>query len=207
MKKLLFSISCLIFVSLLMVAVAVISIIDYGTDKVEYPVIAVEEIKVSEAVKAKSEGSLIQVKELEAEEEWEMKMCPEFSYSKDWDEDEKYLLAKIAMAEAEGESIQCKTLVIMTVLNRVQDEQFPDSIEDVIFQKTGDTYQFSCIGNGRWDRVKPSDDCYEAVEVVKQNQYDYSGNCLYFESCEEEDNWHSRNLTFLYQCGDLRFYQ
>ena len=201
------SISCLIAVSLVTVIAAFISVIDCGTEKIEAPTAKVEEIRTSKPVNAKADDTPIKIKELEVEEQQEMKMCPEFSYSRDWDEDEEYLLAKIAMAEAEGESIQCKTLVIMTVLNRVQDEQFPDSIEDVIFQKTGDTYQFSCIGNGRWDRVKPSDDCYEAVEVVKQNQYDYSGNCLYFESCEEEDNWHSRNLTFLYQCGDLRFYQ
>ena len=33
--------------------------------------------------------------------------------------DDKYLLAKIAMAEAEGESDKSKALVIATVLNRV----------------------------------------------------------------------------------------
>ena len=58
---------------------------------------------------------------------------PEFSYSKDWDYEDSYLLAKIAMAEAEGENIQTKTLVILTVLNRVHSDEFPDTIYDVIF--------------------------------------------------------------------------
>lgn len=39
--------------------------------------------------------------------------------SMDWDSEESYLLAKIAMAEAEGESIEGKAMVIMVVLNRV----------------------------------------------------------------------------------------
>jgi len=36
--------------------------------------------------------------------------------SRDWDSDEGYLLAKIAMAEAEGEDVEGKALVICVVL-------------------------------------------------------------------------------------------
>lgn len=139
-------------------------------------------------------------------------MYPEFSYSKDWDADDAYLLAKIAMAEAEGENIQTKTLVILTVLNRVWSDEFPDTIEEVIFQKykvNGKTiYQFSpVIPGGRWYTTEPNEDCWEAVRVVQEAMYDYSGGALYFESCEDEDNWHSRNLEFLYQSENLRFYK
>ena len=38
-------------------------------------------------------------------------------------------------------------------------------------------------------------------------KYDYSDGCLYFESCEETNNWHSRNLEYLFQSGNLRFYR
>lgn len=134
-------------------------------------------------------------------------MCPAFAYSRDWNSNDCYLLARIAMAEAESESIQAKTLVILTVLNRVQSEDFPNSIEEVIFQCRKGTYQFSCIGNGRWDRVEPDEECWEAVRVVQEAEYDYSGGCLYFESSTKEDNWHSRNLEYLYQCDSLRFYR
>ena len=37
--------------------------------------------------------------------------------SKDWDTNDSYLLAKIAMAEAEGEDVEGKALVILVVLN------------------------------------------------------------------------------------------
>lgn len=139
----------------------------------------------------------------EEETEIEVNYYPEFTYSKDWSVEDSYLLAKIAMAEAEGCNTQTKTLIIMCVLNRVKSDEFPDTIYDVIFQ----TNQFSPIDNGRWDRVEPNEDCWEAVKVVMEAKYDYSGGATYFESCDDEDNWHSRNLEFLYESDGIRFYK
>lgn len=139
----------------------------------------------------------------EESSEIEVDYYPEFTYSKDWSAQESYLLARIAMAEAEGCNIQTKTLIIMCVLNRVWSDEFPDTIEEVIFQEN----QFSPIDNGRWDRVEPNEDCYEAVKVVMEAKYDYSGGATYFENCADEDNWHSRNLEFLYESEGIRFYK
>lgn len=139
----------------------------------------------------------------EESSEVEVDYYPEFTYSKDWSAKESYLLARIAMAEAEGCNIQTKTLIIMCVLNRVWSDEFPDTIEEVIFQEN----QFSPIDNGRWDRVEPNEDCYEAVKVVMEAKYDYSGGATYFENCTDEDNWHSRNLEFLYESEGIRFYK
>lgn len=139
----------------------------------------------------------------EESSEAEVDYYPEFTYSKDWSAEESYLLARIAMAEAEGCNTQTKTLIIMCVLNRVWSDEFPDTIEEVIFQEN----QFSPIDNGRWDRVEPNEDCYEAVKVVMEAKYDYSGGATYFENCADEDNWHSRNLEFLYESEGIRFYK
>ena len=139
----------------------------------------------------------------EESSEIEVDYYPEFTYSKDWSAKESYLLARIAMAEAEGCNTQTKTLIIMCVLNRVWSDEFPDTIEEVIFQEN----QFSPINNGRWDRVEPNEDCYEAVKVVMEAKYDYSGGATYFENCADEDNWHSRNLEFLYESEGIRFYK
>lgn len=139
----------------------------------------------------------------EESSEVEVDYYPEFTYSKDWSVEDSYLLAKIAMAEAEGCNNQTKTLIILCVLNRVKSDEFPDTIHDVIFQ----TNQFSPIDNGRWDRVEPNEDCWEAVKVVMEAKYDYSGGATYFESCDDEDNWHSRNLEFLYESEGIRFYK
>ena len=139
----------------------------------------------------------------EESSEVEVDYYPEFTYSKDWSAKESYLLARIAMAEAEGCNTQTKTLIIMCVLNRVWSDEFPNTIEEVIFQEN----QFSPIDNGRWDRVEPNEDCYEAVKVVMEAKYDYSGGATYFENCADEDNWHSRNLEFLYESEGIRFYK
>ena len=139
----------------------------------------------------------------EESSEIEVDYYPEFTYSKDWSAKESYLLARIAMAEAEGCNTQTKTLIIMCVLNRVWSDEFPNTIEEVIFQEN----QFSPIDNGRWDRVEPNEDCYEAVKIVMEAKYDYSGGATYFESCSDEDNWHSRNLEFLYESEGMRFYK
>lgn len=132
----------------------------------------------------------------------------ELVYDMEFTEDDKYLLTKIAMAEAEGQNIQTKTLVIMSVLNRVESKDFPDSISEVIFQNDGNVYQYSPVmQGGRWWTTESNEDCYEAVEVALSTQYDYSDGALYFESCEEKENWHGKNLKFLYQSEDLRFYK
>lgn len=165
--------------------------------------------KVSESYSNKTTtpyvSNLVTFEPQTEEESSEIKVdyYPEFTYSKDWSAKESYLLARIAMAEAEECNTQTKTLIIMCVLNRVWSDEFPDTIEEVIFQEN----QFSPIDNGRWDRVESNEDCYEAVKIVMEAKYDYSGGATYFENCADEDNWHSRNLEFLYESEGIRFYK
>ena len=129
-------------------------------------------------------------------------------YSRNLSENDKYLLAKIAMAEAEGESFETKILVIFTILNRVESNEpyFPDTIKDVIFQKQNGVYQFTPIGNGRWSRVEPNQECWDAVDFVNTTSYDVSNGALYFEACSGE-SWHSRNLELICQSDNTRFYK
>lgn len=124
--------------------------------------------------------------------------------SMDWDADEAYILAKIAMAEAEGEDTEGKALVILTVLNRVWSPQFPGTIEEVITEKNA----FSSYGNGRYDRVEPDKDCWAALELVQIEHWDESRGALYFERTPdpEESTWHSRNLETLFIHGNHTFY-
>lgn len=131
---------------------------------------------------------------------------PEIIYSKDWSSDDAYLLAKIAMAEAEGESLETKVLVILTVLNRVHTNGFPNSIEEVIFENRNGTYQFTPISNGRWKKIEPNEECWKALEVVYQLKYDISNGALFFEACKG-DSWHSRNLELICQSDNTRFYK
>ena len=126
--------------------------------------------------------------------------------SMDWDKDESYLLTKIAMAEAEGEDVEGKALVILVVLNRVWSKEFPDSIEEVILQHKKECYQFSVTQKGgRWWWVEPDKECYEALELVMSG-WNESRNALYFES-PSKSTWHRDNLEFLFQHGNHYFYK
>lgn len=121
--------------------------------------------------------------------------------SMDWDSDDAYRLAKIAMAEAESEDTEGKALVMLVVLNRVWSDEFPDTIEEVIFQKG----QFSPISNGRYDEVEPDEDCYRALQLIR-TEWDESHGATYFES-KIDSTWHSENLTFLFKHGKHYFYK
>lgn len=116
--------------------------------------------------------------------------------------DDAYRLAKIAMAEAESEDTEGKALVMLVVLNRVWDDEFPDTIEEVIFQKG----QFSPISNGRYDEVEPDEDCYRALQLIQTGGWDESHGATYFES-KSVSTWHSENLTFLFKHGKHYFYK
>ncbi|KGE19178.1 cell wall hydrolase [Paenibacillus wynnii] len=77
-------------------------------------------------------------------------------------EEDMLLLQKIVMAEAEGEPYQGKVAVANVVLNRLRSANFPDTIKEVIYQKS----QFSPVANGRLKRVKPNQDSINAVNAA-----------------------------------------
>ena len=85
------------------------------------------------------------------------------------------MLAGLVEAEA-GNQDECgKRLVVDTVLNRVNDPKFPDTIVDVIYQP----YQFSVVGNGQLQkyidgRLEIPEENYRIVaeELIDQADYD-----------------------------------
>lgn len=86
------------------------------------------------------------------------------------------LIAQLVQAEAGNQSFEGKCLVVDVVLNRVRDSRFPNTVEEVIFQKK----QFSVVKNGAWEKAawNMTDEDYDAVvqEVAKQTNTDV----LYF---------------------------
>lgn len=116
----------------------------------------------------------------------------------------EYLLARLAMAEAEGESIEGKAMVIRVVLNREQSSDFPDTIEEVIFEDG----QFTPVENGRFERVEPNAECWEALKMVLIDEWDESEGALYFEAVYNGENtWHSENLEYIKTVGNHNFYR
>lgn len=89
-------------------------------------------------------------------------------------QEEIELIALVTMGEAEGETELGKRLVIDTILNRMDDSHFPDTVHDVIYQPD----QFSVMWNGRIDRCYVMDDIVELVkeELLERTNYE----CVFF---------------------------
>lgn len=79
------------------------------------------------------------------------------------------LLALCAMAEAEGECEQGQRLVIDSVLNRVDNPHFPDTISEVIWQKN----QYAGMYGDRITRCYVMDELVKLIEEELENRTDY----------------------------------
>lgn len=125
-------------------------------------------------------------------------------------EEDYNVLLRIVEAEAGGEDENGKLLVANVILNRVKSEDFPDTIEDVVFQNDGQTWQFSPVSNGRYYAVNVSEETVCAVERALMGE-DISEGALYFASRKhanpEKMNWFDQRLEFLFSYGGHEFFK
>jgi len=87
--------------------------------------------------------------------------------------EEVELLALLMLCEAEGESEYGRRLVIDTVLNRVDSDKFPNTITEVIYQKSGRCVQYEPMHSNRRYQVTVKDSDIELVksELLKRTNY------------------------------------
>ncbi len=125
------------------------------------------------------------------------------------EESEWEVLCRIVEAEAGNEDEEGKLLVANVVLNRMGDEHFPDTVEEVVFQQLQGVYQFSPISNGSYYRVSVSEETQAAVERALEGE-DISQGALFFAARKYASGsrmaWFDRNLAFLFQHGGHEFY-
>ena len=118
-------------------------------------------------------------------------------------------LLRIVEAEAGGEDKMGKMLVANVVLNRVEHESFPNTVSEVIFQSENGTTQFSPISDGRFYRVKISEETREAVDAALRGE-DNSQGALYFAARKAADDdkmrWFDQNLNRLFAYGGHEFF-
>ena len=116
------------------------------------------------------------------------------------------MLHKISIAEAGGESIESMAIIMLVILNRVYSENFPNSIEEVIFEKTDGVAQFTPTIDGNYDKAQPNEKSYEAMKLVLGG-WDEAQGALYFEACENGSYWHSTTLEYLFEKDGVRYYK
>jgi len=119
-----------------------------------------------------------------------------------YDEEDVYWLSRIIYAEAGAESLEGMIAVGNVVLNRVEAEQFPDNIYDVIFDNANGI-QFSPAYNGSVYRT-PSEEAILAAKLALDG-VDIVGDCLYFNMASL-NTWASRNREYVTRLGCHNFY-
>lgn len=114
-------------------------------------------------------------KEIVEEVEEEIKIIEEPKYT----EEDLYWLAKIVHAETFYDTDEGQQAVANVVLNRVNSSGFPDSIYEVVWQKTGNTWQFSPCGDGGIHR-EPDDRAFENAKVILEGKRVLPEEVLFF---------------------------
>ena len=121
------------------------------------------------------------------------------------EQQEYEVLLKIVEAEAGGEDTAGKMLVANVVMNRVRSSRFPNTVSEVVYQRSGGRAQFSPTVDGRLNAVSISADTVEAVSRV-MNGEDLSGGALYFRSVRSRSGWFDRALNRVVEHGNHIFY-
>ena len=112
--------------------------------------------------------------------------------------DDTEALQRIAVAEAGNTDVYTMAYVMQTVLNRVESEEFPNTVEKVISQSG----QFSTYPD-KYNNSKPNELSKAALELLSElnNQ-----NQLYFENTVA-GSWQSTNLQWVFNYNVLSFYK
>lgn len=182
-----------------------------GTDFIDMMSTDVGSYQVSELFDDSSVKKVSKLNEevASSKREIEVSSCVRDSWVYNISDKDYEVLLRIVEAEAGGEDETGKLLVANVILNRVESKAFPDTVEEVVFQREGNCYQFSPVGNGRYESVCISDETYDAVERALMGE-DLSEGALYFVSEKYADpeklEWFHQKLTLLYSHGGHNFY-
>lgn len=118
-------------------------------------------------------------------------------------------LLRIVEAEAGGEDENGKLLVANVVLNRLNNDKFPNTVLEVVMQREQGIAQFSPTVDGRYQSVTISDETVDAVERALCGE-DISEGALYFcarkSVSEEKIKWFDCNLKHLFTYGNHDFF-
>ncbi|GAK00868.1 cell wall hydrolase [Geomicrobium sp. JCM 19055] len=113
---------------------------------------------------------------------------------------ELVLLERLVHAEAWGQPVEGKKAVVDVVLNRVESDEFPNSIEGVVHQSG----QFTPVATGAIHEYTPSDKTRDAVQSAL-NTDSRVGNSLYFYNPATATNRWLDSLETVTVIGDHTF--
>lgn len=125
-------------------------------------------------------------------------------HTRPYSDDEVYWLAKIISCESEDEPLKGKIAVGNVVLNRVESNEYPNTIYSVIFDKKHG-YQFQPVANGSINN-EPVQDAYLAAKLCLEGE-NVVGECMYFLNPDKATSfWIVQNKNYYTSIGSHDFY-
>lgn len=123
-----------------------------------------------------------------------------------YSEEDYQVLLRIVQAEAGICDEKGKILVANVILNRVQSDEFPDTIKKVVYQKS----QFQPVSNGTINTCKVTRETIDCVNRALSGE-DYSEGALYFmnrgASRSRSVSWFDGKLEFLFRHERHEFFK
>ncbi|NLX90657.1 MAG: spore cortex-lytic enzyme [Firmicutes bacterium] len=151
---------------------------------------------VSSIIKVRARGEIKPKTKMRKEENKDSKECMELS------PEEIDLLARLVRAEAEGEPFLGKVGVAATVLNRLESDQYPDTIPEIIYQHDHG-FQYCPVRNGQINKAADNISVKAVKEAIKGK--DPTGGALSFYNPAKSGNYWIRTRIFCKQIGNHIF--
>ena len=118
-------------------------------------------------------------------------------------------MAKNLYYEAAMEPWEGKLAVAQVTMNRVNSSQFPSNVCDVVYQKTGSTYQFSWVGEkvGEVRNKYAWEECLivakKALTEKRLHDTIYKTKSMYYHNTSVNPAW---KLKYVAKIGNHLFY-
>lgn len=94
------------------------------------------------------------------------------------------MMAHIVNGEARGESYKGQVAVAAVILNRVESNEFPNTISNVVFQKNA----FTAVNDGQY-KLEPDTSAYQAVKDAFLGWDPTYGSLYYYNPDLVTDHW------------------
>lgn len=122
----------------------------------------------------------------------------------EYDAEELYWLSRIICAESGGEPMRGQIAVGNVVLNRVDSQDFPDTIPEVIFEYNG-KIQFEPVENGTVYK-DPTEQSVEAAKRALDGENTIGDAMYFYAPALSEGEWINANRVYYKTIGCHRFY-
>ncbi|PIB57860.1 cell wall hydrolase, partial [Pseudomonas sp. 2822-17] len=98
-------------------------------------------------------------------------------------------LAKMIYAEARGEPLEGQIAVGAVIMNRVNSSLFPNSVKEVLFEKSSGVYQFTPAATGSINSASPNDMNMQAAIRAANGEDPTNGSLFFYNPAKTGDTW------------------